>query len=107
MTTSQLSPPPLSEETLNSLNSQIRTAVPPPPAPSNEVPSAPGVPAFADLTASVLWCAACRHAHPVRLQDETYHCAICGAEVGPKTTTAEEIPPAAPRADEFDEGVIA
>jgi hypothetical protein len=45
-------------------------------------------PACADLTASVLWCNTCRQAQPVRLQDETYHCTVCGAEVGTKATTA-------------------
>jgi Protein of unknown function (DUF3987) len=49
---------------------------------------APLPPAFADLTASVLWCASCQQAQPVRLQDETSHCTVCGAEVGTKTTTS-------------------
>jgi hypothetical protein len=45
-------------------------------------------PAFTDLTASVIWCDDCQQAQLARPQDEIYYCAVCGAEVGTKTTTA-------------------
>ena len=42
------------------------------------------------MTASVLWCNTCKQAQSVRLQGETYHCAVCSTEVGTKTTSAPE-----------------
>ena len=66
----------------------------------------PATLAFADLSASVLWCISCQQAQPARLQDETYHCTGCGTAVGTKTTTANEVPPLASAADDLDEVVI-
>jgi hypothetical protein len=69
--------------------------------------ASPPTPAFADRSASVLWCASCQQTRPVRLEGETYHCAVCGAEVGTKITTATTASSNdSPVEDEYDEGGI-
>jgi hypothetical protein len=58
--------------------------------PGEDILSPAPPPAFAEFTASVLWCASCRQAQTVRLEGTAYRCTVCSTPVGTKTATSAE-----------------
>src|SRR5262249_34246814 len=63
------------------------------------VPLPEDAPAFADFTASDMFCPICRQAQPVRLVGTTFVCTMCQARVGEKLSRNGTGPPPAPCTD--------